>query len=116
MRTRLGILAAVALLLLLAGALVPVAFPRPSPVSKAACARIEEGMSLAEVEAILGGPPGDYATRPILPWPSALPDDSPQVGEWQGDEVVVQLGFHAGGVRSKDLTDVEPDPVSAWDL
>lgn len=58
MRTRLAIFPAVALLLLLAGALVPVAFPPPSPVTKAAFEKIEMGMTLEDVEAMFGSPAG----------------------------------------------------------
>jgi hypothetical protein len=48
--------------LVLAGVLVALVMPRHCPVNRAAYDRIEEGMSLAEVEALLGGPPGDYRT------------------------------------------------------
>jgi hypothetical protein len=39
-----------------------VLWPRPDRITRENCERIREGMSLAEVEAILGGPPGDYRT------------------------------------------------------
>jgi hypothetical protein len=42
-------------------------FRRPSEVTKAAFDGIQIGMTQADVEAILGGPPGDYRTRPMDP-------------------------------------------------
>ena len=56
---------ALAIPLLLAGALLPVLVPRSSPVTQAAYKRIDLGMTEAEVEAVLGGPPGSYQTRPV---------------------------------------------------
>jgi hypothetical protein len=38
------------------------AWPRPDRVTRENCDRIRKGMSRAEVEAIFGGPPGDYRT------------------------------------------------------
>jgi hypothetical protein len=60
MRKRLKLLT-VAVVLLAAGTTF-VLWPRPDRITAANCARIREGMSRAEVEAILGGPPGDYRT------------------------------------------------------
>ncbi len=36
-----------------------------SAISREAAARIEQGMSLADVEALLGGPPRDESTGPL---------------------------------------------------
>jgi hypothetical protein len=54
----------VAVVVALVCVLLPLMLPYRSPVTRAAHERIEEGMTQAEVEAILGGPPGDYRTRP----------------------------------------------------
>lgn len=37
------------------------------PISRANFLRIEDGMTLAEVEGLLGGPPGDYSTGDLEP-------------------------------------------------
>jgi hypothetical protein len=42
-----------------------VAWPR-SAINAATAARIEKGMTLAEAEAILGGPPRDESSGPII--------------------------------------------------
>jgi hypothetical protein len=58
-------LLAVALLLL--GVLVALLAPRHCPVTRSAFEQIEAGMPLAQAQAILGGPPGDYSTEPTEP-------------------------------------------------
>jgi hypothetical protein len=89
-------LLAVALLLL--GALLPLVVPRHCPVNRVACERIKEGMTEAEVHAILGGPPGDYRTRPVcadigrgggISW-----------SMWFGDEGDAWVWLDRGVVRS----------------
>jgi hypothetical protein len=71
------------------GAVVPLLATRGSPVTQSAFQRIEEGMTRAEVEAILGGPPGDYCTRPPAPVVYSY-----VTGErWQGDDVDVWIEF-----------------------
>jgi hypothetical protein len=89
------LLALLAVALVLFGAVVlPLVLPRHCPVNRVACERIKEGMSQEEVHVILGGPPGDYRTRPFDPL------DSPQGGlgsgppgllveTWWGDEGIV---------------------------
>jgi hypothetical protein len=47
-------------------AVVVMLWPRPTQVTRASCDRIRVGMSRTEVEAILGGPPGDYRTGPTV--------------------------------------------------
>src|SRR4051794_5517470 len=42
------------------------ALPRPSAINPENAAKIKEGMTLTEVEAILGGPPRDESTMAIL--------------------------------------------------
>jgi hypothetical protein len=85
MRTLLLVLLAVGLMLI--GPLFPLVGPRHCPVSRTACEQIKTGMTLVEVEAILGGSPGDYLTRPrpLYGFRGEIPDDSVLV-QWHGDE------------------------------
>jgi hypothetical protein len=79
---------ALAVGLVLLGAFLGLAWPRPSRVTAANFERIKEGMSRAEVEAILG-PPGDYTTGPTfihfggLVW---VPPPYSSAERWEGDE------------------------------
>jgi hypothetical protein len=73
-----------AIALVLFGALLPLVLPRHCPVTRAACDRIKEGMSQADVYAILGGPPGDYRTRPYLP---RVSPDLVLSGEWESASI-----------------------------
>jgi hypothetical protein len=103
-------LALFAVALLLFGAGFPLLFPRPSPVTKAAFDQLEVGMTRAEVEAILGGPPGDYTTGPTNPNLTAIGTIDPEVEElwWCGDEGEINLGFDVRGVVfSKEWYDQE---------
>jgi hypothetical protein len=91
MRKELVGLLAVALVLV--GAVLALVMPRHCPVNRAAFERIKPGMTRAEVHAILGGPQGDYRTRPPRPRPfiSAITDGVSNgvllLSEWwQGDE------------------------------
>ena len=72
--------AVLALALLLVGTLLPLVRPLRCPVNRAAFERIKVGMTRAEVEAILGGPPARSAS-----WPPALVEvcagDGPRRGE-----------------------------------
>jgi hypothetical protein len=92
-----------AVALLLVGVLQPLVMPRHCPVNRVAFERIEVGMTEAEVHALLGGPPGDYRTRPG-PDPGWFDNRTMQVlrdEQWFGDEgsVVVLFDRH------------EPNPV-----
>src|SRR5262245_39140350 len=62
------------LMLLLLGTLAALFAPHHCPVTQAAYDRIEKGMTVAEVEKILGGPQGDYRAIPepgrIIPFDS----------------------------------------------
>src|SRR5262245_50075207 len=90
------VLVAVALLLI---GLLPLLFPR-SRITKEACDRIEEGMSQAEVEAILGGPPGDYRTVTADPDLTGWRLGSGRrrtVVSWLGDEGSIEAGFGRSG-------------------
>ena len=65
-----------------------VLWPRPDRITQENCDRIEKGMSQAEVEAILGGPPGDYTTRQVyvlMPIISLVLEILPPI-RWQGNQ------------------------------
>ena len=111
------LLAGVASSLLLVGALVPLLRPRHCPVTKEAYDRIEEGMSRAQVEAILGGPPRDYRNQPTqMGWSTRveversgpyLPDA--READWFGDEGDVCVWFAPDGrVSCKAYIGTEP--------
>jgi hypothetical protein len=83
--------------LTLASLLLALVMPRYCPVNRVAFDQIKEGTTPAEVEKILGGPPGDYRTRPVyanlrsgggIPWTM-----------WIGDEGEVWVWFEHGIVR-----------------
>src|SRR5262249_59789044 len=87
-----------ALALLLFGTSLPLVVPRHCPVNRAACERIKEGMTQAEVYAILGGPPGDYRTRPPRPpgfrfWVYTGPPRL--IEDWEGDEGAVTVQYQS---------------------
>jgi hypothetical protein len=63
-RKRLKLLAAV--VVVLAAGTTLALWPRPDRITRASYERIREGMSRADVEAVLG-PPGDYRTGPTTP-------------------------------------------------
>lgn len=69
----------------------PAAFtPTPSGVTRANFERIEVGMTEAEVERILGGPPGVYTNRPDIQAQSGISFRR----FWYGDEgnIVIEVG------------------------
>jgi hypothetical protein len=83
--------------------------------------KIQPGMTRAQVETILGGPPGDYRTAPFR-----LPDDQiiaqvpagerwlPAGEQWQGDRFSVYVTFDAQG-RVDKVTGFMPGPMpGSW--
>jgi hypothetical protein len=114
-----------------------VLWPRPDRVTQENFDRIAEGMSRAEVEAILG-PPGDYSSGPLktdgegfypmLPDGSGLVEDArnPVISwaayggegervEWRNDNHLIDVDFNADGVfRSKNHRDAAR--VDQWPL
>jgi hypothetical protein len=83
-------------------ALVMPVMPGHCPVTGAACDRIEKGMTLAQVEQILGGPPGDYRTQPTAYPPGIaldLREPSGRIENWDGDEGIVVVVFSPGPER-----------------
>jgi SmpA/OmlA family protein len=104
-----------------------VLWPRPNPITQENCDRIREGMSRAEVVAILG-PPGDYRTGQTAdPVPLYYRSDRPTPAEyakaaydrenvfvsrngdgwerliWLGDEGDIFVWFRRDGVSSHGL-------------
>src|SRR5262249_13734059 len=71
--------------------------PALSAINAVNAAKVEKGMTLAEVEAILGGPARDELTGPVVfdRLLSIADCDSPQ--SWLSDEVVVRVCFDERG-------------------
>jgi hypothetical protein len=99
---------ALAGLVILAGAVTFLAWLRPmspAPVTLENYRRIKAGMSRAETEAILGGPPGDYSTGPTnsihehMMSTQVMANDGRPVwddyvsGEWRSDAQSVYVIF-----------------------
>ncbi len=120
------VVAGLAVGLVMAGVLVALLGPWPCRVTRANCERIKPGMTRAEVERVLGGPPEDYRTLPhpefelarfteIAPpvWPEEL---------WIGDTGDVYVGFMPGGIVAEvrfekaDLSTHSPVAVATWRL
>jgi hypothetical protein len=98
------LLVALAGLAVVSAAGVLVLWPKPSRVTRENIDRIRDGMSLAEVEAILG-PRGDYTTGPTqlsmsTDWGDYRPyfdvHDTSANWEWKGDTacLIMQPGPH----------------------
>jgi hypothetical protein len=105
----------VAVALLLTGALF-LLFPRSSRVTKAAFDQIEVGMSRPEVEAILGGPPGDYTTMPVQP-DLRSPGGLVECLYWEGDEGTIEVTVDADGAISwKGFCEARPEKVGLFGL
>jgi hypothetical protein len=114
-----------AVLLVVVGSLLPVLWPGPSPVTRAASDRIRVGMKQAEVQAILGGHPGDYTTQPVLvfhPYGGGVLMGPGHLRQWWGDEGVVQVRIDEGGTVlwkrfvPAATADMEPDELLLWRL
>jgi outer membrane protein assembly factor BamE (lipoprotein component of BamABCDE complex) len=80
------------------------------------CRRVEVGMSRAEVEATLGGPPGDFRTKNVIYLEHHEPDsDWGRRGEWRveswgGDGGKINVVFdEQGQVRQRSFG----EPVSS---
>jgi hypothetical protein len=86
-----GSVAVVAALGFVVWVLQPPRAPQ-SAINSENAAKIKEGMTLAEVESILGGPPRFAPTGPISYDLTGIPGVrpiSPAMREWTSDEVVV---------------------------
>jgi hypothetical protein len=112
------VLAGVAFFLVLVGILVTLLLPRPSRVTRENSERIKEGMSRAEVEEILGGPPGDYRTKPTNLDRDAVARAILSVffnAEWCGDEGEVWVSFGPDD-KVRDMSFAEAGPVEVSTL
>ena len=97
---------------------------RPDPpsarINSSAYERIEDGMTPAEVEAVIGLPPGDYRSDPARPGAYAefLPRPGVRVLEWVNDQCNIQIRVdrRTGRVAGKILGEPLPSPLRrAWD-
>jgi hypothetical protein len=102
---------------------LPLVLPMRCPVNRAAADKIKPGMTQAEVEKALGGPPGDYRTKPGLPgvdgW-SGLPFG--RLETWSGDSGDVLVCFGEDGLVQRavflEVSRQEPSPAATakWRL
>jgi hypothetical protein len=128
------VLAGLAVVLVAGGAFV--AWPRPDRVTQENFDRISEGMSRAEVEAILG-PAGDYRTGPTTNPAKASPYGGFYSGtwirwdkmsdaekqeyaarvtrSWQSDQMTILVGFDSKGVADMQRTNMRKDHQSFLD-
>jgi hypothetical protein len=68
------------------------------------CDRIEEGMRQEEVEAILGGPPGDFMTDDAITYADPVWHDGERCEFWSGDEGQILVRFDGqGAVRRQSF-------------
>ena len=82
------------------------------------CDRIEAGMRQEEVEAILGGPPGDFRTRATLvyDWVTIWGEDGSPRLDWRADTglITVALNNEEGTVRAALFTPTVPMKTPSW--
>jgi hypothetical protein len=115
------LLGAGVLSLLLAGGYATVLLLRPHPITQEDVARITEGMTQAEVEAVLGVPgveswvddEGDtmWIAMHLHAW--EMPGCTCLL--WHGEEVVIFIDFDSQHrVANKHLRDRKPRPMSFW--
>jgi hypothetical protein len=76
-------------------------WPRPSAISPENCERIQNGMTLADVEAFLGGPPGTYTTDG-QDWSMGMLDNGVRSithtrRVWVGDNGGIRIDFDEHG-------------------
>jgi hypothetical protein len=87
-----------------AGAIVLWPRQEPSRVTYENFKRIKNGMTHQEVEALLGGPPGDYTSSPVAEmvsgaqWRNSTP--------WVGDDGAIYVWFEEDRVWFMDFYDV----------
>jgi hypothetical protein len=94
---------------LLVGAGAIIAFrPLPPPIDRASFDRIKVGMPKREVEAILGGPPGNYTTKTVISSPRrGVLSEPGNKQSWLGNEGMVLVRFDdRGAVTWKRFVDV----------
>jgi hypothetical protein len=87
--------------------------------------RLQLGMTMAEVEAVLG-PPGDFATGPTHPVfgeylriSASTPDERPVFEarrEWDGDQGAIYVDFDASDkVRRASFSPMRKDDIGLFD-
>jgi hypothetical protein len=101
-RKRRWLLALAGLLLLAAG--VVTVWPQPERITRENFERIREGMTRAEVEAILG-PPGDYASGPTM----LQPDGPTRAHVFDEDDSLPHLPPDRFGVWERDSAGIYVD-------
>src|SRR5437660_8314335 len=92
------VVAGVAVVLVMAGVLVALLGSWPCRVTRANCDKLKEGMTQAEVHAILGGPPGDYRTRPpanrLFAFIRDFGGPPGLIEKWDGDAGTVRVVYY----------------------
>src|SRR5262249_23254265 len=86
----------VAVLGLVGAPLPPHHPPREARVTVANYRRIREGMTAAQVRAVMGGPPGNYTKPggPVSDWPASR---GPVHQLWVGDDLTIAVLFNDRG-------------------
>jgi len=77
------------------GACVWLVWPAPSPISWVNNQKIHEGMSLSEVEAVLGGPARRDTTRPFSVCFTGHRGTADPTKEWVSDEIWIMVYLDA---------------------
>jgi hypothetical protein len=91
--------------------------PPSSRITPAAAERIERGMTAAEVEAVIGLPPGDYRSDPASPrhYAEFLPQPGVRLLEWEADSCTIQVRVDEKSDRVQSRIVGEPlGPPSPW--
>jgi hypothetical protein len=113
-RKRLGVLIAGTVALVCVAAFM--LWPRPMRVTAENYNRIKAGMTRAEVETILGGPPGDYATEATAfadrayEYQIDLPrGEVVRASDWRADTIIIRVAWDGDVVKG---TVCEPNKSS----
>jgi hypothetical protein len=83
--------------------------------------RISHEMTLKDVEALFGGPPGKYRTIECVLFETQIVDDSgcndPSIAEWESSEGSIQVEFdESGHVKDKDYSSIGIEKESIFKL
>jgi hypothetical protein len=101
--------------------LVPMPVPKPLVrVNQAQFQRIAEGMTEAEVEDLLGGPPGDYTWGRTYVICDSMASyamfDGEEVEEWRSDDAIIRVYFGPEGTmvrkKSEDFLWMPPPTIA----
>jgi hypothetical protein len=97
--------------LLVLGASVWLLLPRTA-ITRENAQKIQVGMTLAEVETILGHPAGDYRTNPQGPPPALVFPGDETVVSWYDDATSVSVVLdERGRVKHHGYSDEHPEPI-----